>query len=245
MTGKRPIPLKDEPVTPLDELQELLAANLAATEALNRNLCGYSGTKPIDTEALKERIAMATRNAVKELLEERQRGFEREEEEDRAQGKLTPQEYYARMAADYADALNKYKLVCDAFRHIVKLIDRQNGTCEGNDTRIRQLDAKLDVIIERLGVPTAKNPAFPARPKRFKDIPAFVFKDVPLHCLRRIYRSRHVRRFVWICLLCIWLLSIGVTCFITHDNAVMRKEIRQNTYLHNTSNPPVHIRESR
>lgn len=42
MTSKRPTPLKDEPVTPLDELQELLAANLAATKALNRNLCGHS-----------------------------------------------------------------------------------------------------------------------------------------------------------------------------------------------------------
>ena len=91
MTSKRPTPLKDEPVTPLDELQELLAANLAATKALNRNLCGHSDAKPVDTEALKERIATVVRNAVKELLEERQRGFEREEEEAKARGALTPQ----------------------------------------------------------------------------------------------------------------------------------------------------------
>ena len=45
MTSKRPTPVKDEPVTPLDELQELLAANLAAVEALNRNLCGHSDAK--------------------------------------------------------------------------------------------------------------------------------------------------------------------------------------------------------
>ena len=107
MTSKRPTPLKDEPVTPLDELQELLAANLEAMEALNRNLCGHSDMKPVDTEALEKRIATVARNAVKELLEERQRGFEREEEEDRAQGKLTPQECYARMAADFAETLEK------------------------------------------------------------------------------------------------------------------------------------------
>ena len=226
MTSKRPTPLKDEPVTQLDELQELLAANIEAMEALNRNLCGHSDTKPVDTEALEKRIATVARNAVKELLEERQRGFEREEEEDRAQGKLTPQECYARMAADFAEALEKYKLVCDAFRHIIKLSERLNETRESYDTHIRLLDAKQDVVIEMLGVhaAAAKKPAFPARPRRFKDIPVFVFKDVPLYCLRRAYRSRHMRQFVWICLLCLWLLSVGITCFIAHDNAVLRKE---------------------
>lgn len=226
MTSKRPTPLKDEPVTPLDELQELLAANIEAMEALNRNLCGHSDTKPVDTEALEKRIATVARNAVKELLEERQRGFEREEEEDRAQGKLTPQECYARMAADFAEALEKYKLVCDAFRHIIKLSERLNETRESYDTHIRLLDTKQDVVIEMLGVhaAAAKKPAFPARPRRFKDIPVFVFKDVPLYCLRRAYRSRHMRQFVWICLLCLWLLSVGITCFIAHDNAVLRKE---------------------
>ena len=100
MTSKRPTPLKDEPVTPLDELQELLAANLAATEALNRNQGGHSEAKPVDREALKERIATAVRNAVKELLEERQRKFEQEEEEAKTRGALTPQECYTKLSAD-------------------------------------------------------------------------------------------------------------------------------------------------
>lgn len=230
MTSKRPTPLKDEPVAPLDQLQELLAANLAATEALNRNLCGYSDTKPIDTEALKTSIAFAAKNAVNELLEERQRGFEREEEEAKAQGKLTPQECYARMASDFADALDKYTLMCDAYGHTVCLAERLNETREGNDARVRSVDAKLDIVIEKLGIhaATVEKPAFPARPKRFKDVPAFVFKNMPLYCLRRAYRSRHVRQFVWICLLCLWLLSVGITCFIAHDNAVLRKEIQRN-----------------
>ncbi len=221
MTSKRPTPLKDEPVTPLDELQELLAANLAAMETLNRNQCGHSDTKPVDTEALKERIATAVRNAVKELLEERQRGFEREEEEAKAQGKLTPQECYARMTADFAEALEKYKLVCDAFGHIVNLSERLNETREGYDTRVRLLDAKLDVVIEMLGVhaAAAKKPAFPAYPKRFKNIPVFVFKDVPLYCLRRACRSRRVRQFVWIFLFCLWLITIA-TAFLSHTTTL-------------------------
>lgn len=230
MTSKRPTPLKDEPVIPLDELQELLAANLVATEALSRKLCGYSDTKPVDTEALQKAVAAAARNAVKELLEERQRNFEQEEEEARAQGKLTPQECYARMAADYADVLDKYKMVSEAYKYIVGLVKYLNGTREGYDARLCETDAKLDVILERLGVHTAaaKKPAFPTRPKRFKDIPAFLFKHIPLYCLRRAYRSRRVRQLVWICLLCLWLVSVGITYFVAHDNVVLRKEIQRN-----------------
>lgn len=230
MTSKRLTPLKDEPVTQLDELQELLAANIEAMEALNRNLCGHSDTKPVDTEALEKRIATVARNAVKELLEERQRGFEREEEEDRAQGKLTPQECYARMAADYADALEKYKLLCDAFGRTVKLTDFLNKTRDSYDTRVRLLDTKLDTVIERLEihVAMAKRPVFPTCPKRLRNVPAFVFKHIPLYCLRRAYRSHHMRQFVWICLLCLWLLSVGITCFIAHDNTMLRKEIQKS-----------------
>ena len=229
MTSKRLTPLKDEPVTQLDELQELLAANIEAMEALNRNLCGHSDTKPVDTEALEKRIATVARNAVKELLEERQCGFEREEEEDRAQGKLTPQECYARMAADYADALEKYKLLCDAFGRTVKLTDFLNKTRDSYDTRVRLLDTKLDTVIERLEihVAMAKRPVFPPCPKRLRNVPAFVFKHIPLYCLRRAYRSHHMRQFVWICLLCLWLLSVGITCFIAHDNTMLRKEIQK------------------
>ena len=230
MTSKRLTPLKDEPVTQLDELQELLAANIEAMEALNRNLCGHSDTKPVDTEALEKRIATVARNAVKELLEERQCGFERGEEADRGQGQLTPQECYARMAADYADALEKYKLLCDAFGRTVKLTDFLNKTRDSYDTRVRLLDTKLDTVIERLEihVAMAKRPVFPPCPKRLRNVPAFVFKHIPLYCLRRAYRSHHMRQFVWICLLCLWLLSVGITCFIAHDNTMLRKEIQKS-----------------
>lgn len=226
MTSKRPAPLKDEPIAPLDELQDLLMKSIAATNTLNKTISGYTDTPPVSPEE----IATAARNAIKELLEERQRSFEREEEEAKAQGKLTPQECYTRIASDFADALDKYKLVCDAYGHTVRLTDRLNETREGNDARVRSVDAKLDIIIERLGIhaATVEKPAFPARPKRFEDVPAFIFKNMPLYCLRRAYRSRHVRQFIWICLLCLWLLSIGITCFIAHDNAVLRKEIQRN-----------------
>lgn len=217
MTSKRPTPLKDEPVAPLDELQDLLVKNITATNALNKTLSGCTNTQPVSPET----VATAARNAVKELLEQRQRKFEREEQEAKAQGRLTPQECYAKLAADYADVLQKCIIVCDTYKAIGEAAKRQ-------EARSREVEAKLDVLIGMQGVLAAdvKKTAFPPRPERFKVVFAYLFKDIPLYCLRRVYRSRHVRRFVWICLFCIWLITVVTACFIARDNAVLRKEIQ-------------------
>lgn len=234
MTSKRPTPLKDEPVAPLDELQDLLVKNIAATNALNKTLSGCPSTQPVSPET----VATAARNAVKELLEERQRKFEREEQEAKAQGRLTPQECYAKLAADYADVLQKCIIVCDTYKAIGEAAKRQ-------EARSREVEAKLDVLIGMQGVRAAdvRKTAFPPRPKRFKDVFAYLFKDIPLYCLHRAYRSRYVRRFVWICLLLIWLITVATACLIAHDNGRLRKEIRrysqQREYI---EYPPIHTK---
>lgn len=216
MTSKRLTPLKDEPVAPLDELQDLLVKNIAATNALNKTLSGCTSTQPVSPET----VATAARNAVKELLEQRQRKFEQEEQDAKVRGVLTPQECYAKLSADYADVLQKCIIVCDTYKYIKEAARRQ-------EARSRKLEAQLDVLIGMQGVQAAgmKKTVFPPRPKRFRNVFAYLFKDVPLYCLRRAYRSRRVRQFVWICLLCIWLLTVATACFIAYDNAVLRKEV--------------------
>lgn len=219
MTGKRPTPLKDEPVAPLDELQDLLMKNIATTNALNKTISSYTGTQPVSPEE----IATAAKNAVRELLEQRQRKFEQEEQEAKARGTLTPQECYAKLSADYADVLQKCIIVCDTYKYIGETVKRQ-------EARSRKLEAKLDALIAKLNIQAVEvtKTTFPPRPKRFKDMFAYLFKDVPLYCLRWAYRSRGVRQLLWIWLLCIWLISIGTACFIAYDNAILRKEIQNS-----------------
>ena len=234
MTSKRPTPLKDEPVAPLDDLQDLLMKNIAATNALNKTISGCTSTQPVSPET----VATAARNAVKELLEERQRKFEREEQEAKAQGRLTPQECYAKLAADYADVLQKCIIVCDTYKAIGEVAKRQ-------EARSCEVEAKLDVLIGMQGVRAAdvKKTAFPPRPERFRNVFAYLFKDIPLYCLHRMYRSRHVRRFVWICLLLIWLITVATACFIAHDNGRLRKEIRRHSQQREyIEYPPIHTK---
>ncbi len=234
MTSKRPTPLKDEPVAPLDELQDLLVKNIAATNALNKTLSGCPNTQPVSPET----VATAARNAVKELLEQRQRKFEQEEQEAKTQGRLTPQECYAKLAADYADVLQKCIIVCDTYKAIGEVAKRQ-------EARSREIEAKLDVLIGMQGVRAAdvKKIVFPPRPERFRNLFAYLFKEIPFYCLHRAYRSHHFRRFVWICLLLIWLITIATACFIAHDNGRLRKEIRRHSQQREyIEYPPIHTK---
>lgn len=235
MTGKRPTPLKDEPVAPLDELQDLLIKSIAATDALNKTISGCMNTQPVSPKE----IATAVRNAVEELLEQRQRKFEQEEQDAKVRGVLTPQECYAKLSADYADVLQKCIIICDTYKYIGEAAKRQ-------EARNCEIEAKLDALIATQDIQAAdvRKTAFPPRPKRFKSVFAYLFNDMPLYCLWWIYHSRGVRQFLWICLFFTWLLTVATACFIAYDNAVMRKEIRRNCYPHNAFNSPVHIRES-
>lgn len=220
MTGKRPTPLKDEPIVPLDELQDLLIKNIAATDALNKTISGCTNTQPVSPEE----IATAARNAVEKLLEQRQRKFEQEEQDAKARGVLSPQECYAKLSADYADVLQKCIIVCDTYKYIEETAKRQ-------EARNCEIETKLDLLIAKQEIYAARvtKTTFPPRPKRFKDVFAYLSKDIPLYCLRWIYRSHDVRQFLWICLFFIWLISVAIACCIIHDNGRLREEIRQHS----------------
>lgn len=234
MTNKRPTPLKDEPIVPLDELQDLLIKNIAATDALSKTINGFTDMQPVSPEE----IATAARNAVEKLLEQRQRKFEQEEQDAKTRGALTPQECYAKLSADYADVLQKCIIVCDTYKYIEETARRQ-------EARSRKLEAQLDVLIGMQGVQAAgvTKTTFPPRPKRFKDVFAYLFKDIPLYCLWWIYHSRGVRQFLWICLLFIWLISVTIACCILHDNGRLREEIRQHSLQREYMEyPPAHTK---
>lgn len=217
MTGRKPIPLKDEPVTSLDELQNQLTEIWTAINVLNKNLEVRPGIQSVTPEI----VALAAKNAVKDLLEERQRKFEQEDEEAKKQGRLTPQEYYTKMAEDYADVMDKFKIVCEIFKFIEKVSKEQYiHTCK--------VENKLKAITTQLGIQPlhTEKSVFPKPPKQFKALPTYLFRKVPSYCLRLVYHSRHVRQCIWICLFCIWLLTIATACFMAHDNAEMRKTIQ-------------------
>lgn len=145
MISRRPTSLKDEPVASFDELQDLLTENMAVMNTLNKTLGNRTDTQAVSPEE----IASAAKNAVRELLEQRQRKFEQEEQEAKARGALTPQECYAKLSADYADVLQKCIIVCDTYKYIEEAAKRQ-------ETRSRRIEAKLDALIAKQDIQAAE-----------------------------------------------------------------------------------------
>lgn len=147
-------------------------------------------------------------------MEQRQRKFEQEEQEAKARGALTPQECYAKLSADYADVLQKCIIVCDTYKYIEEAAKRQ-------ETRSRRIEAKLDALIAKQDIQAAEvtKTTFPSRPKRLKDVFAYLFRDIPLYCLHRgiSFPSRLAVR-VYMSALYLAVI-VAITCCIIHEKS--------------------------
>lgn len=55
-----------------------------------------------------------------------------------------------------------------------------------------------------------------------KALPRFIFMTYPWYWIKRMYRSKHFRQFLVICMACLLAVSVFLTIFLAYDNAQMR-----------------------
>ena len=135
--------------------------------------------------------------------------------------------------------------VSEAFREILARYDDICGKAKGfymiyqeTDSRVKNINENLlkicnngkllyDMMNAVLQAHNIKNDVRLNRPekgtgfrKRFK----YFACTLPLYRIRQVYRSRHVRLYVKICLFCIWVITIAAAGVIAYDNSVLRKE---------------------
>ena len=234
MANRRPTPLKDEPVVPLDDLQEQITKLIETVNsfAKNETTLGKQCQNAISTTVVK---------AVQDLPEARQRKFG---EADK--GKMSVNEVLQEILGQYEDICGKakgfymiYKGADDRFRHIdenlQKVCSNEKLLCEMMKSILKEQNINAD----------NKNKC-PTMPSGFKAKVRHLVCDLPLYWLKRVYRSRHVRLYVRICLFCIWIITIATAAFIAYDNAVLRQEdnkykilyqyLRENTNLDKGTN---------
>ena len=212
MANRRPTPLKDEPLVSFDELQEQITKLI---EAVN----SFVKSETTLTEQFQNAVSTAVVKAVQDLLEARQRKFE---EADK--GKITVNEVLQEILGQYEDICGKakgfymiYKGADDRFRHIDENLQK---VC-GNEKLLCEM---MKSILKEHNIKAGNECKCPTMPSGFKaKVRHFVF-DLPSYWLKRVYRSRHVRLYVRICLVCIWIITIATAAFIAYDNAALRKE---------------------
>lgn len=233
MANRRPTPLKDEPVVQLDDLQEQISRLITVVNSLVERT---AAEKHQTDDRLQNAVSMSVVKAVQDLLEARQRKLE---EADK--GKMSVNEVLQEILGQYEDICGKakgfymiYKGADDRFRHIDENLQK---VC-GNEKLLYEM---MRSILKEHNIKAGNECKCPTMPSGFKaKVRHFVF-GLPSYWLKRVYRSRHVRLYVRICLVCIWIITIATAAFIAYDNAVLRQEdnkyrilyqyLRENTNL--------------
>lgn len=217
MANRRPTPLKDERVMPLDELQEQITQLIEAVNSLveSRTI----PEKYQSDEQFQNAVSASVVKAVQDLLEARQRKFE---EADK--GKMSINDVLQKILGQYEDICGKakgfymiYKGADDRFRHI----DEKLQKVSGNEKLLYDM---IKSVLQAQNIKTGNEHKRPPMPSGFRNMVRHFAYNLPLYWLKRIYHSRHVHLYVKICLFCIWVITIATTAFIAYDNAVLRKE---------------------
>lgn len=63
----------------------------------------------------------------------------------------------------------------------------------------------------------------PPIPQTTKTLPRFIFLTHPLYWIKRMYRSKHFRQFLIVCMACLFAVSVFLTIFLAYDNAQLRR----------------------
>ena len=223
MANKKPVPLKDEEIDTLDELQDKLQTCIDALNSLSSKI-NSQPTNSVDVEKFKADVASAAKSAVEDLLNDRQKQREEKDKNDKEKFGITQDEYIGELSKRYDVVLSR----CEGLLNIIEkeraLAFSLNDRYKKSDDCIKIIGSTLDSICTKLDVQANVDVKQPPMPKTLKDVPSFLLCTIPWYWIRRIWYSRHVRQFALILMLCSWALSIGLTLFLLRDNAGLRKE---------------------
>ena len=230
MANKKPVPLKDEEIDTLDELQDKLQTCINALNSLSSKI-GSQSTDNLDVEKFKANVASAAKSAVENLLNDRQKQREEKDKNDKEKFGITQDEYMGSLSERYDIVLSR----CEGLLNIIEkeraLAFSLNDRYKKSDDCIKIIDSTLDSICTKLDVQTNVDVKQPPMPKTLKEVPSFLLCIIPWYWIRRIWYSRHVRQFALILMLCSWALSIGLTLFLAKDNADLQKDKKKNMLI--------------
>ncbi len=238
MANRKVTPLKDEPDTSLEDIQVELSNCIQAINNLSGKIDTLAKPTANDTSSLKDAVGKAAANEVRLLLEARQRKFEEEEEAAKARGEITQQEYFQTLTDRYDDVLAKCKGLVDFHNKywpglVNKCKDTVNDVGEQNRKNSESL-TKMAEFIDRVTGTRKSICVPPPLPKSKAEVIPFL-KQYLLYAVKRLCHSRHVRKFIHICMCALWAVFLCALCIIANDNARLRTIEEKYTLLRDFS----------
>lgn len=195
--------------------EDIIAANISSlrsdiqalpqriAEELQRNNPDETSTlsQKLDEEKLTELISQA----VDVALQSRLYGDEK---------------YVDKIVGSFTELANMYNIVTANCNKNAETLNRNIQLTEKRYAAMMKLmQAKKSKAIEQ-----------PPIPQIIKALPRFIFMTYPWYWINRMYRSKHFRLLLVICMTCLLAVSVFLTIFLAYDNAQLRKEIDRKYY---------------
>ena len=206
--------------------EDIIAANLSSIrqsiEELKKNNASQSPQNAPIWDELENKTAQAAANEVRILLENRQKKFKEEEEQRKAE----TEEYQNSVSEGYDDIINKLKRLSEYWDKVYHNFYHANKEQEKQKTAIENIEEQLTAINGFIQNSLQQPYEFPVMPNTPKGLISYILADIPSYWAKRIWHSKHVRNLLLLILICLWVISIGVTGFIIRDNMALHERIQ-------------------
>ena len=187
--------------------EDIIAANLSnlradiqalpqriAEELQRNNLETSTPSQKLDDDNLTELISQAVDVALQSRL-------------------YDDEKYVDKIVGSFTELANMYNTVTANCNKNAETINRNIQLTEKRYAAMMKLmQAKKSKAIEP-----------PSIPQTLKDLPRFIFLTYPWYWIKRMYRSKHFRQFLVICMACALAVSVFLTIFLAYDNAQLRE----------------------
>ena len=207
--------------------EDIIAANLSSIrqsiEEIKKNNASQSPQNAPNWDELENKIAQASANEVRILLEDRQKKFKEEEEQRKAE----TEEYQNSVSEGYDDIINKLKRLSEYWDKVYHNFYLANKEREKEKTAIEKIEGQLTAINDHIQNSLQQPYKFPVMPHTPKGLISYILVDIPCYCVKRIWHSKHVKNLIIIILICLWAISIGLTGFIIRDNMALHEKLEK------------------
>ena len=209
--------------------EDIIAANLSSIrqsiEELKKNNTSHSSKNVPNWDELVNRIAQVAANEVRILLENRQKKF-KEEAVKNVKGEMTYDEYIDSLSERYEDVLHKIDVLYDLWVKICKVYHQMNEERKSLKVTIEKFENELECLNDKIPNNHPQLLKFPVMPNTPKGLISYILADIPSYWTKRIWHSKHVKNLIIIILICLWVISIGLTGFIIRDNVALHEQIQ-------------------
>ena len=136
----------------------------------------------------------------------------------------------------YDDEKYVDKLV-SVFTELANMYNTVTANCNKNaetiNRNIQLTEKRYAAMMKLMQAKKSKAIEPPSIPQTLKDLPRFIFLTYPWYWIKKMYRSKHFRQFLVICMACALAVSVFLTIFLAYDNAQLKSCLLHMFPAHN------------